>query len=148
MPLQGEYAPSPAAWVRNQVELYEGSGGTKGTTIVGYPVVVLTTVGARTGRIRKSPMMRVEHGGRYAVVAAAGGAPNNPVWYHNMIADPRVEVQDGPLRQDMRAREATGQEKAEWWERAVIAFPEYETYQSRTGRRIPVFVLEPVPGGH
>ncbi|MFI6284342.1 nitroreductase family deazaflavin-dependent oxidoreductase [Streptomyces sp. NPDC051018] len=148
MPLEGEYVPSPAKWVRDQVEQYEGSGGTKGTTIMGMPVVVLTTRGARTGSVRKSPLMRVEHEGRYAVVASAGGSDRHPVWYHNVVADPRVELQDGPVRRDMRAREVTGEEKAEWWARAVEVFPEYAAYQKKTERPIPVFVVEPADGGH
>ncbi|MFE3886612.1 nitroreductase family deazaflavin-dependent oxidoreductase [Streptomyces lydicus] len=148
MPLQGEYEPSPEQWVRDQVEEYEGSGGTKGTTIHGLPVVVLTTRGAKSGKIRKSPVMRVEHDGAYAAVASVGGAPRHPVWYHNIVADPRVELQDGPVRQDMTAREATGEEKALWWGRAVEAYPEYAVYQKRTDRQIPVFVLEPAASAH
>ncbi|MFJ9722195.1 nitroreductase family deazaflavin-dependent oxidoreductase [Streptomyces sp. NPDC101209] len=150
MPLEGEYEPSPEQWVREQVELYESSGGTKGTTLrdTGLPVVVLTTRGAKTGKIRKSPLMRVEHEGRYAVVASQGGAPKHPVWYHNLKADPRVELQDGPARRDMTAREVTGEEKAEWWRRAVEAFPPYADYQKRTDRQIPVFVLEPADTDH
>ncbi|MEU6607691.1 nitroreductase family deazaflavin-dependent oxidoreductase [Streptomyces shenzhenensis] len=148
MPLEGEYEPSPTAWVRDQVELYERSGGTEGTTLLdtGLPVIVLTTRGARSGKIRKTPLMRVEHDGRYAVVASQGGAPKHPVWYFNIAADPRVELQDGPVRQDMTAREVTGAEKAEWWERAVAAYPPYAEYQDKTSRRIPVFVLEPAAG--
>ncbi|MEU9502018.1 nitroreductase family deazaflavin-dependent oxidoreductase [Streptomyces sp. NPDC048196] len=148
MPLQGEYEPSPTPWVREQVEEYESSGGTRGTTIRGLPVVVLTTRGARSGRIRKSPVMRVEHEGTYAVVASLGGAPKNPLWYHNMVADPRVELQDGPVRRDMTAREVTGEEKAVWWGRAVEAFPDYDAYQKKTTREIPVFVLEPAATEH
>lgn len=110
----------------------------------GLPVVVLTTVGARTGKIRKTPLMRVEHGGRYAVVASQGGAPTHPVWYHNLHANPTVELQDGPSRREFVAHEATGDEKREWWQRAVEAFPDYADYQRRTEREIPVFVLEPV----
>ncbi|MFC8535928.1 nitroreductase family deazaflavin-dependent oxidoreductase [Streptomyces sp. NPDC057249] len=148
MPLQGEYEPSPSQWVRDQVEQYESSGGTEGTTMRGMPVVVLTTVGARSGKIRKTPLMRVEHDGRYAVVASQGGAPTHPVWYHNLKADPRAELQDGPERRDMTAREVTGAEKEQWWERAVEAFPDYADYQKKTDRQIPVFVLEPVDGSH
>ncbi len=144
MPLQGEYEPSPSKWVRDQVELYESSGGTQGTTMREMPVVILTTLGARSGRIRKTPLMRVEHDGRYAVVASLGGAPKHPVWYHNVLAHPRVELQDGPTRQDMTAREVFDEEKARWWERAVAAFPDYADYQRRTDRTIPVLVLEPV----
>ncbi|MET9831041.1 nitroreductase family deazaflavin-dependent oxidoreductase [Streptomyces sp. NPDC006385] len=143
MPLEGEYEPSPTKWVRNQVELYESSGGTKGTTIQGMPVILLTTRGARSGKIRKTPLMRVEHEGRYAAVASLGGAPEHPVWYHNVKAGPHVELQDGPVKRDMRAREVTGAEKAEWWERAVAAYPPYADYQKKTDRVIPVFVLEP-----
>lgn len=148
MPLEGEYVPSPTQWVREQVELYESSGGTRGTTLMdtGMPVVVLTTRGAKSGKIRKTPLMRVEHDGRYAVVASLGGAPKHPVWYHNLKSDPHVELQDGPVRQDMTAREVTGAEKAEWWERAVAAYPPYGDYQRRTEREIPVFVLEPSTG--
>ncbi|MFF3501284.1 nitroreductase family deazaflavin-dependent oxidoreductase [Streptomyces sp. NPDC003247] len=146
MPLEGEYEPSPTQWVREQVELYESSGGTRGTTLrdTGLPVVLLTTLGAKSGKIRKTPLMRVEDDGRYAVVASQGGAPTHPVWYHNLKADPRVELQDGPVRQDMTAREVTGEEKAAWWKRAVAAFPPYADYQEKTDREIPVFVLEPV----
>ncbi|PJM92650.1 nitroreductase family deazaflavin-dependent oxidoreductase [Streptomyces sp. CB01373] len=146
MALEGVYEPSPAQWVREQVELYESSGGTEGTTLLdtGLPVILLTTVGARSGRIRKTPLMRVEHEGRYAVVASQGGAPKHPFWYFNLKADPRVELQDGPVKQVMAAREVTGAEKAQWWERAVAAFPPYAEYQEKTSREIPVFVLEPV----
>ncbi|MEU9620889.1 MULTISPECIES: nitroreductase family deazaflavin-dependent oxidoreductase [unclassified Streptomyces] len=148
MPLKGEYEPSPAQWVRDQVELFEGSGGTEGTTMRDLPVIILTTRGARSGKIRKTPLMRVEHNGAYAVVASQGGAPKHPVWYHNLVADPRVELQDGPVRQDMNAREVTGEEKAAWWQRAVEAFPDYADYQLKTDRQIPVFVLEPAPEPH
>jgi F420H(2)-dependent quinone reductase len=144
MPLQGEYVPSPTQWVRDQVELYESSGGTKGTTLRGMPVVVLTTRGAKSGSLRKSPLMRVEHDGRYAIVASLGGAPKHPVWYHNVLADPHVELQDGTEKWDMVAREVTGEEKAVWWARAVEAFPDYEEYQAKTDRVIPVLVLERV----
>ncbi|MFG2563383.1 nitroreductase family deazaflavin-dependent oxidoreductase [Streptomyces sp. NPDC048496] len=148
MPLKGEYEPSPAQWVRDQVELFESSGGTEGTTMRGLPVIVLTTRGAKSGKIRKAPLMRVEHNGTYAVIASLGGAPRHPVWYHNITADPRVELQDGPVRQDMNAREVTGEEKAVWWERAVEAFPDYADYQLKTDRQIPVFVLEPAATSH
>jgi len=144
MPLNGEYVPSPEKWVRDQVDLYESSGGTRGTTLRGMPVIVLTTLGAKSGKIRKAPLMRVEHDGRYAAVASLGGSPKNPVWYANVLAHPLVEVQDGPVRQDMVARELTGDEKAIWWERAVAAYPPYADYQVKTDRVIPVFLLEPV----
>ena len=145
MPLTGNYEPSPAQWVRDQVKLYESSGGTEGTTLRGMPVVVITSRGAKSGTLRKNPVMRVEHDGRYAAVASKGGAPEHPIWYHNLLADPVVELQDGPVRQDMRARLVTGAERATWWERAVAAFPDYAAYQTKTEREIPVFVLEPVP---
>ncbi|MEV6673356.1 nitroreductase family deazaflavin-dependent oxidoreductase [Streptomyces sp. NPDC051162] len=148
MPLEGEYEASPDQRAREQVELYESSGGTQGTTMRGMPVVVLTTRGAKSGKIRKTPLMRVEHGGSYAVIASLGGAPKHPVWYHNIVADPRVELQDGPTRQDMTAREVTGEEKDRWWERAVAAYPDYADYQRKTEREIPVFVLEATPSGH
>ncbi|POH62392.1 nitroreductase family deazaflavin-dependent oxidoreductase [Cryobacterium zongtaii] len=144
MPLLGEYEPSPEKWVRDQVELYETSAGTKGTTMRGMPVIVLSTLGAKSGKIRKAPLMRVEHDGRYAAVASLGGSPKNPVWYANVLAHPLVEVQDGPVRRDMLAREITGDEKALWWERAVLAYPDYADYQVKTDRVIPVFLLEPV----
>lgn len=148
MPLRGEYEPNPMQFVRDQVGLYESSGGTQGTTLQDLPVVILTSVGARSGKIRKSPVMRVEHDGSYAVVASMAGAPKNPVWYHNVAADPRVELQDGPVRQDMLAREVTGDEKAVWWARAVEAFPGYAEYQTQTDREIPVLVLEPAANEH
>ncbi|MEW2283938.1 nitroreductase family deazaflavin-dependent oxidoreductase [Streptomyces sp. NPDC047841] len=146
MPLEGEYEPSPTQWVREQVELYESSGGTKGTTLLdtGLPVIVLTTRGAKSGKIRKTPLMRVEHEGRYAAVASLGGAPKHPVWYFNVKSDPHVELQDGPVKRDMRAREVTGAEKDQWWERAVAAYPAYAEYQTKTSREIPLFVLEPL----
>ena len=143
MPLQGEYAPSPEKWVRDQVELYESSGGTEGTTIVGRPVVLLTMRGARSGKLRKIPLMRVEHDGCYAAVASMGGQPKHPVWYFNLLAHPDLELQDGPVKRDYRARLVEGEEKALWWERAVEAYPEYAEYQKKTDRVIPVFVLEP-----
>lgn len=143
MLLDGEYAPSPVAWVRKQVEEYESSGGTRGTTMRGLPVVVLTSRGARSAKLRKTPLMRVEHQGKYAVVASRGGAPEHPEWYFNLLADPHVQLQDGPVKQLMTAREAAGTEKAEWWARAVAAFPDYADYQKKTDREIPLFVLEP-----
>jgi deazaflavin-dependent oxidoreductase (nitroreductase family) len=143
MALTGEYQPSPAQWVRDQVELYESSGGTEGTTLRGLPVVLLTTVGASSGKLRKSPLMRVEHDGEYAIVASQGGAPQHPSWYWNVVKHPEVELQDGPVQQDMIAREVTGDEKAPWWDRAVAAFPDYADYQKKTDRQIPVFVLSP-----
>ncbi|TCO54863.1 nitroreductase family deazaflavin-dependent oxidoreductase [Actinocrispum wychmicini] len=143
MPLTGEYEPSPFDWASQQVEKYESSGGTEGTEHEGKPVIVLTTKGNKSGKIRKSPLMRVEHDGTYAVVASLGGAPKHPVWYHNVVANPLVELQDGPVRKDYTAREVTGDEKAVWWERAVEVWPAYAEYQTKTDRQIPVFVLEP-----
>jgi F420H(2)-dependent quinone reductase len=143
MPLVGEYAPSPSQWARDQAELYERSGGTEGTTLKGRPIIVLTSKGARTGKIRKTPLMRVEHGGEYAVVASLGGAPKHPVWYYNLVANPRVELQDGPVKKEYEAREVTGDERDAWWERAVRAWPDYANYQTKTSRVIPVFVLTP-----
>jgi F420H(2)-dependent quinone reductase len=144
MSLVGEYVPSPSRRSRDQVERYESSGGRDGTTLRGMPVIVLTSKGARTGKIRKTPLMRVEYDGRYAVVASQGGAPTHPVWYHNVRANPRVELQDGPVKREYDAHEAAGEERAQWWGRAVEAFPDYADYQRRTDRQIPVFVLEPV----
>ena len=145
MALRGDYAPSPSKRAADQVALYEESGGTKGNTMIGKPVVILTSMGARSGKIRKTPLMRVEHNGEYAVVASLGGAPTHPVWYYNLKANPQVELQDGPSPQPMQAREVTGEEKAVWWARAVEAFPNYASYQE-TDREIPVFVLEPAAG--
>ena len=142
MPLEGEYEPSPEAWVREQVEEYESSGGRRGTTLRGMPVVVLTTRGAKSGKLRKNPLMRVEHAGAYALVASLGGSHRHPVWYYNLKADPQIELQDGPVRRDMTVREVTGEEKALWWGRAVEAYPDYDDYQKKTDREIPVFVAE------
>ena len=143
MPITGEYEPSTEQWVRDQVELYEGSGGTDGTELRGMPVIILTSKGAKSGKIRKTPLMRVEHDGSYAAVGSQGGAPEHPSWVHNLNADPRVELQDGPLHQDMTARLVEGDEKKVWWQRAVDAFPPYREYQMRTRREIPLYVLEP-----
>jgi len=146
MSVTGEYEPSPRRWVRDQVELFENSGGTEGTTLLdtGLPVVIVTNIGAKTGKVRKTPLMRVEHDGHYAAVASLGGAPKNPVWYYNLKVNPRVQLQDGPDRSEMIARELSGSEREEWWQRAVAAYPPYAQYQTKTSRRIPVFVLEPV----
>lgn len=143
MPLDGEYEPSPAEWVRNQVAEYEGSGGRRANTLgdTDMPIVVVTTRGNRTGRIRKTPLMRVEHGGQYALVASKGGAPQHPVWYHNLVADPEaVQIQDGPEPFDAEVRILSGDERAQWWERAVAAYPPYADYQVNTEREIPVFL--------
>jgi len=143
MPLHGEYAPSTSDWAREQAELYEASGGKEGADLRGMPVIVLTSVGAKSGLLRKTALMRVEHDGVYAVVASLGGAPKHPVWYFNIQKQPHVELQDGAEKKDYIAREVTGEEKAVWWERAVAAYPPYADYQKKTDREIPVFVLEP-----
>ncbi|NED96704.1 nitroreductase family deazaflavin-dependent oxidoreductase [Phytoactinopolyspora alkaliphila] len=143
MPLSGDYEPSTSDWARKQAELYERTGGAQGGTLQGRPVIVLTSVGAKTGRLRKTALMRVEHEGEYAVVASLGGAPKHPVWYHNLVANPHVELQDGPNRRDYIAREVTGDERNAWWERAVEVWPDYAAYQEKTSRVIPVFFLTP-----
>jgi len=143
MTLNGEYEPSPSRWVRQQVEQIETSGGTEGTTMKGVPVVVVTSVGVTTGKLRKNPVMRVEHDGSYALVASKGGAPEHPTWYHNLVAHPAVELQDGPDRRDYSVRIADGEERDQWWERAVEVWPAYADYQTKTDRKIPVFVAEP-----
>jgi len=143
MALEGEYEPSPAEWVRNQVAEYEDSGGARANTLrdTGLPVIIVTTRGNKSGKIRKFALMRVEHGGEYALVASKGGAPAHPVWYYNLKADPQaVIIQDGPEPFDAVVREVTGDEKALWWKRAVAAFPPYAEYQSNTAREIPVLV--------
>lgn len=144
MPLTGDYEPSTSDWAREQAEKYMESGGTDATELNGRPVILLTTVGAKTGKIRKTPLMRVENNGEYAVVASLGGAPRHPVWYHNIKKNPRVELQDETVTREYDAREVFDQEKAQWWARAVEAFPDYADYQKKTDRQIPVFVLTPV----
>ncbi len=141
--LEGEYEPSPHEWVRNQVAEYEASGGERANTLrdTGLPIIVVTSRGNKSGKIRKTPLMRVEHDGDYALVASLGGAPQHPVWYHNLKADPEaVVIQDGPEPFDARVREVSGDERDEWWKRAVEAYPPYAEYQERTEREIPVFV--------
>jgi F420H(2)-dependent quinone reductase len=144
MPLTGEYEPGTSAWARKQAEQFEASHGMQAAELRGRPIVVVTSVGARTGKLRKTALMRVEHRGEYAVVASMGGAPKNPVWYYNLKANPHVELQDGPVVRGYTAREVTGDEKVIWWERAVEAYPDYASYQRKTDRQIPVFVLEPL----
>lgn len=144
MPLTGEYEPSTSDWAREQAERFEASNGSEANELRGMPIILLTSVGAQSGKLRKNPLMRVEHGGEYAVVASLGGAPKHPVWYYNLKADPHVELQDGPVKRDYNAREVTGEEKATWWARSVAAYPDYADYQTRTTREIPVFVLSPV----
>jgi F420H(2)-dependent quinone reductase len=143
MALEGDYEPSAWKWVRDQVDLYESSGGTKGLTLQGQPVVILTMRGRQTGKIRKAAVMRVEHDGTYAAVASKGGAPNDPGWYLNLLENPEVTVQDGPDVHEMRARVADDGEKPAWWARAVEVWPAYDEYQQKTSRPIPVVLLEP-----
>jgi deazaflavin-dependent oxidoreductase (nitroreductase family) len=143
MTLTGEYQPSPEKWVRDQVETYESSGGTEGNTLQGVPVVVVTSVGAKSGKLRKNPVMRVEHDGSFALVASKGGSPSHPTWYHNLVANPTVEIQDGPEPRAYTVRVVEGDERATWWERAVEVWPAYADYQTKTDREIPVFVAEP-----
>jgi deazaflavin-dependent oxidoreductase (nitroreductase family) len=147
MAIEGEYEASPRQWVRDQVEKFESSGGTEAATLAdtGLPIVVITNVGAKSGKVRKTPLMKVEHDGKYAAVASQGGAPKHPLWYYNFLANPRVVLQDGPRSTEMIAREVSGAERDEWWERSVAAYPPYAEYQTKTTRTIPVFVLEPAP---
>jgi len=144
MPLTGEYLPSTSDWARTQAERYEASGGTEANTLRGVPIIVLTTVGAKSGALRKTALMRVEHDGRYAVVASKGGSPDEPAWANNIRRHPHVELQDGSVKRDYLAREPDGDERAEWWARAVAVWPDYDEYQKKTDRRIAVFVLEPM----
>lgn len=144
MPLVGEYLPGTADWARRQAERYEASGGTQAATLRKQPIIVLTSIGARTGKLRKTALMRVEHEGRYAVVASDGGIPNHPAWYHNLIANPEVELQDGATRRMYRARDLDGDEYAAWWKRACAVWPDYAAYQRTCERRIPVLLLEPI----
>lgn len=146
MTIEGEYEPSPWDWVAQQVEEYEASGGTRANTLMdtGMPIIVMTTVGRKSGKVRKVPLMRVDHDGEYALVASKGGAPEHPAWYHNLVADPSVTIQDGPEPFEAEVRRVSGAERAEWWERAVAAYPPYADYQADTDREIPVFVAAPV----
>ena len=139
-----EYAPSPTDWVRTMVEKIEDAGTTDVADIIGLPVVLLTMRGARSGKIRKVPLMRVEHHGVYAAVASLGGAPKHPVWYYNLKADPKLTLQDGDATREYVAREIEGAEYDEWWERSVAAYPPYADYQTKTTRKIPLFLLDPV----
>ncbi len=144
MPLTGEYEPSTSEWARTQAETYERTDGREKNTLQGKPVIVLTSVGATSGKLRKTALMRVEHEGRYAVVASKGGAPENPAWYRNLVEHPHVELQDGAVKKDYRAHEATGAERDEWWGYATAVWPAYDDYQTKTDRLIPLFVLEPM----
>jgi F420H(2)-dependent quinone reductase len=147
MPIEGEYVPSAWDWVAKQVAQYESSGGTTGLTIQGVPCVVMTMRGRRTGAVRKAAVMRVEHDGTYAAVASKGGSPENPGWYHNLLADPgNVTLQDGTDVREVHARELEGDERAEWWDRAAAVWPAYDDYAKRTDRAIPVVLLEPRDG--
>ncbi|BCY13925.1 nitroreductase family deazaflavin-dependent oxidoreductase [Actinoplanes sp. L3-i22] len=141
MPLTGEYEPSTSAWAREQAEKYDASDGAESNDIQGLPIVLVTSVGARSGKLRKTPLMRVEHEGEYLAVGSLGGAPRNPVWVHNLRKDPHVELQDRAERHDYTARELSGAEREVWWARAVEAFPNYAVYQTKTERLIPVFLL-------
>jgi F420H(2)-dependent quinone reductase len=143
MALTGELELSPTGWVRDQTEKIFKTGTTDTVDIKGRPVVLVTMRGVKSGKLRKVPLMRVEHEGVYAIVASRGGAPKNPVWYANVKAEPHVELQDGTVNKDYTAREVTGEEKALWWERAVATYADYADYQRKTDREIPVFVLEP-----
>ena len=143
MPLTGEYKPSTSDWARKQAEAFEASNGEKANTLRGVPIIVLTTVGAKSGALRKTALMRVEHGGRYAVVASKGGAPDEPKWAANMRRQPHVELQDADEKRDYIARELSGDERAAWWARAAEVWPDYDSYQKRTDRLIAIFVLEP-----
>ena len=146
MPLTGEYEPSAWDWVREQVETYERSGGTEANTLrdTGIPVVIITSRGAKSGKLRKFALMRVEHDGEYALIASKGGAPEHPGWYHNLVAEPHVMIQDGPAPHDYRVEVVTGDERQEWWDRSVDVYPPYAEYQEKTDREIPVFVARPV----
>jgi len=149
MPIDGEYEPSPRGWVSKQIAEYEASGGARANTLLdtGLPVIIVTTRGNKSGKVRKTALMRVEHDGEYALVASVGGAPTHPVWYHNLVADPSaVIIQDGPEPFDATVRQLSGDEKATWWERAVAAYPPYAEYQERTDREIPVFVATRTSG--
>ena len=144
MPLTGTYETSTSGWAREQAEAYEAANGAAANDLRGMPIIVVTSIGAQSGKLRKTPLMRVEHNGEYAAVASLGGAPKNPVWYYNLVKNPHVELQDGTVKKDYLAREVTGDEKALWWERAVAAYPDYADYQQKTTREIPVFVLTPM----
>ena len=144
MPLTGEYEPSTSEWARTQAETYEATGGREANLLKGVPIIVLTSVGAKSGKLRKTALMRVEHDGKYAVVASKGGAPEHPSWYHNLVQNSHVELQDGEARKDYRARQLEGDEYAQWWDRSVAVWPDYAEYQKKTDRKIPLFVLEPI----
>jgi deazaflavin-dependent oxidoreductase (nitroreductase family) len=146
MALTGEYALSPEGWVREQTEKIIETGTTEGVQVFDRPIVLVTIRGVKSGKLRYTPLMRVEHDGRYVLVASKGGAPEHPTWYHNLVAHPHVELQDGTVKKEYDARQVEGDERAQWWERAVAAYPPYAEYQAKTDRQIPVFVLEPREG--
>lgn len=143
MTLHGDYEPSTTDWVRKQVEQYEASGGTEANTVMGTPIVVITSRGAKSDKLRKNPVIRVEHNGSYAAVASKGGAPEHPSWYYNFLAEPEVDLQDGPEPHTYIARVVEGEERQQWWDRAAEIFPQYNEYRANTDREIPVFVLDP-----
>jgi deazaflavin-dependent oxidoreductase (nitroreductase family) len=143
---RGEYEPSPEKWVRDQVERYEASGGTEANTLRGrpeWPIVVITSIGSKSGHLRKNPVMRVEKDGKYVAIASKGGAPDNPSWYDNFVAHPEVDLQDKTVKKSYRARQLEGDERTQWWQYAVETWPTYGEYQTKTDRQIPVFLLEP-----
>ena len=146
MALTGEYALSPEGWVREQTEKILETGTTEGVQVFDRPIVLVTIRGVKSGKLRYTPLMRVEHDGRYALVASKGGAPEHPTWYHNLVAHPHVELQDGTVKKEYDARQVEGDERAQWWKRSVAAYPPYAEYQEKTDRQIPVFVLEPREG--
>jgi len=146
MSIEGEYEPSSQKWVRDNVAEFEASNGTKGNVLPGTndPIVVITSIGAKSGKVRKNPVMRVERDGKYLAIASKGGAPENPSWYANYVAHPEVDLQDGPVKKSYRARILTGDERADWWQHAVNTWSTYAEYQQKTDREIPVFLLEPI----
>ncbi|TQS40084.1 nitroreductase family deazaflavin-dependent oxidoreductase [Cryptosporangium phraense] len=146
MPLTGEYEPSTSEWARKQAEKFEASNGAEANELRGVPIILLTSVGARSGKLRKTPLMRVEHEGEYAVVASKGGAPEHPVWFHNLTKNPHVELRDGAVNKDYQARQVEGDEYETWWKRSVAVWPDYAEYQKKTDRKIPLFVLTPIEG--
>jgi deazaflavin-dependent oxidoreductase (nitroreductase family) len=145
MPLTGTYEPSMSEWARTQAETYRDSGGREANNLRGHPIIVITSIGAKSGNLRLNPLMRVEHNGSYAVIASKGGAEQNPSWYNNIVKNPHLELQDGAVTRDYWAHLAEGEERAAWWAHAVKAWPDYAKYQEGTEREIPVFVLTPLP---
>lgn len=146
MAIEGEYVPSNQQWVRDQVEAFEASNGAEANTLerTGDPIVVITSLGAKSGKVRKNPVMRVERDGKYLAVASKGGAPENPEWFHNLVTHPEVDLQDGPVKKSYKARIVHGEERADWWEHAVKTWPTYAEYEKKTDREIPLFLLEPI----